>query len=46
MFDLLSIALLFGLAWLARALMGARELTWPRLLLAAVAGLAAGDFIA
>lgn len=47
MLDLLfSLSLLFGLAWLARALMGARELTWPRLLIAAIGGLAAGDFIA
>lgn len=47
MFDLVvSFLFILALAWLARALMGAQGLTWPRLLLATVAGLAMGDFIA
>ena len=36
----------FGLAWLVRALMGARELTWSRLLLATLVGIGVGDAIA
>lgn len=45
--DLLSsFIVLFGLAWLVRALIGARELTWPRILLATAVGWAVGDFIA
>lgn len=47
MTDLLTgFLLIFGLAWLARSLMGARELTWPRLLLATVAGIGVGDLAA
>ncbi|HJR92333.1 MAG TPA: AarF/UbiB family protein [Acidimicrobiia bacterium] len=41
-----SFVVLFGLAWLVRALVGARELTWPRVLLATAAGWGVGDFIA
>lgn len=41
-----SFIVLFALAWLVRALIGARELTWPRILLATAVGWAVGDFIA
>ena len=41
-----NLAVLFAFAWAARGLLDARELTWRRLLLAAVAGLALGDSFA
>lgn len=40
-----NLAVLLGFAWAARGLLDARELTWRRLLIAAVAGLALGDSI-
>lgn len=46
MADLLfSFVVIFGLAWLARALMGARQLTWPRVLLATLIGIGVGDLV-
>ncbi len=43
---LLSFVFIILLAWLGRALVGARELGWGRLILAAIAGIAFGDSIA
>lgn len=41
-----NLMVLFGFAWAARGLLDARELTWRRLLLAALVGLALGDSFA
>jgi len=41
-----SVAVVLGFAWVARALLDARELTWKRLALAALAGIAVGDLVA
>ncbi|HSJ28185.1 MAG TPA: AarF/UbiB family protein [Acidimicrobiia bacterium] len=41
-----NLVVLFAFAWVARGLLDARELTWRRLLVAALAGLALGDSFA
>lgn len=41
-----SVAVVFLFAWVARAFLDARELTWRRLALAALAGIALGDSVA
>lgn len=41
-----SLMVLFAFAWVARALLDARQLTWRRLLLAALAGLSVGGLAA
>ena len=41
-----SLLILFAFAWVARALLDARQLTWRRLLLAALAGLSVGGLAA
>ena len=44
MLDVLTtVAIVVGIAWLGRMLLDARELTWGRLLLAALLGIALGD---
>ncbi len=37
-----NVALVVGFAWVVRSLLGAREVTWPRLLLAAIVGIVVG----
>ncbi len=42
---LLAIALILGFAWVARAMLGARELTWRRTIFAALVGFALGEAV-
>lgn len=47
MFDIvLSVAIIFGTAWVGRIFLDARELGWGRLLLAAIIGIGIGDAVA
>lgn len=41
-----NLVVLFAFGWMARALLGAREVTWRRLILASVAGFGLGDAVA
>jgi len=41
-----NVVLVVGFAWVVRSLLGAREVTWPRLLLAAIAGIVIGATVA
>lgn len=43
---LTTLGVLFFFGWLVRGLLGARELTWRRLILATVAGFSLGDVVA